>query len=657
MAYLRSGKPFKALYKTDMSQQRFKKRFLTAVNCMKHSGDRSSPTAHDRSHSRTTNGRVSVTSRGSNQRTSSVMKAAEVARIADVPIILFMGGPGGGKTRHAARVRDALEEKGLVHICMPDMIRSAISKYKDRFPEWKEAAERYERGELIPNNLALALVKAEMGRHPNARAFFLEGFPREARQVEDFERQVKNVNMALILDYDEQTLRHHMEKRGLTVDIIDQRIKEFKQKTLPSAKYFDDQKLLHLIPGEKGDQEVYERMKSLVERAMDSDSPVINSAATTPHPDHDSGRNSRVSTARSAVARKASPAASKAASPPIASTPKAPTPPAQTNEIVEDAVAAIHNVPVAATPPVASPVAVATPHVASKTPSPPLAKNPTPPPGLKTPSPPLKTPTPPKTPSPKTPTASVPQTPQTTVPTPFSPNVDSSGHTFQKGLPNNAPVIVIIGAPGSNKVTFAQKIAKKYEGFVYLSMGEILRRKVQQNPDDELWQRIGKKMAVGDVVPMKICRELLYQAIHDMGNKSWGYVVEGYPRTQAQLTDFESQVERLDVALLIDCTEQFCIDNIKKRVQESKENIDARPDDNDDVVKTRMALFKQNALPMLKTIDDKNKLRVIDGDRDEETIFKEVISAIDNAVFIEDNGSGKSLSSSKNGSLEEAPAQ
>lgn len=50
----------------------------------------------------------------------------------------------------------------------------------------------FETGELIPNQLALALVKAEMGRHKDATAFFLEGFPREARQVEDFERQVIN---------------------------------------------------------------------------------------------------------------------------------------------------------------------------------------------------------------------------------------------------------------------------------------------------------------------------------------------------------------------------------------------------------------------------------------------------------------------------------
>ncbi|MFH4979594.1 hypothetical protein AB6A40_006303 [Gnathostoma spinigerum] len=82
----------------------------------------------------------------SRMRTPSVMKMAEIAEIPDVPIILFIGGPGGGKTRHAARIREALESHGLVHICMPDMIRAAIAKYRDHFPEWNNAAERYRRG-------------------------------------------------------------------------------------------------------------------------------------------------------------------------------------------------------------------------------------------------------------------------------------------------------------------------------------------------------------------------------------------------------------------------------------------------------------------------------------------------------------------------------
>lgn len=62
--------------------------------------------------------------------------------------------------------------------------------------------------------------------------------------------------MAMILDYDENTLRNHMEIRGLDTEVIDAKIREFKLKTLPSAKYFDDQRLLHLVSSQ-----LIERMK------------------------------------------------------------------------------------------------------------------------------------------------------------------------------------------------------------------------------------------------------------------------------------------------------------------------------------------------------------------------------------------------------------
>uniref|UniRef100_A0A0M3IMR3 Adenylate kinase n=1 Tax=Ascaris lumbricoides TaxID=6252 RepID=A0A0M3IMR3_ASCLU len=166
-----------------------------------------------------------------------------------------------------------------------------------------------------------------------------------------------------------------------------------------------------------------------------------------------------------------------------------------------------------------------------------------------------------------------------------------------------------------------------------------------------------------EIYSYKICRDLLYSSIHDVGGRSWGYVIEGYPRTQAQAVDFENQAsllfERLDLALLIDCTEQFCCDSIKKRAEVAKENNDVRPDDDAEVVKIRLAMFKQNTLPMLKYFDDKGKLRVVrnkksvDGDMDIDKIFVEVTSAIDNTIFIEDQESGKSLTSSKDGSTDE----
>ncbi|KAK6762334.1 hypothetical protein RB195_023157 [Necator americanus] len=61
-------------------------------------------------------------------------------------------------------------------------------------------------------------------------------------------------------------------------------VMEFKQKTLPSAKYFDDHCLLHLIPGEKDDQTIFERMKELVRKAMCTGVPVF---VSNPSKDHD----------------------------------------------------------------------------------------------------------------------------------------------------------------------------------------------------------------------------------------------------------------------------------------------------------------------------------------------------------------------------------
>ncbi|VDM59807.1 unnamed protein product [Angiostrongylus costaricensis] len=442
------------------------------------------------------------------QRSPSVMKAAEVAQIPHVPIILFMGGPGGGKTRHAARVANALSDQGLVHICMPDIIRSALAKYKDHYSEWKTANEHYLRGELIPNHLALALVKAEMGRHPKASAFFLEGFPREARQVEDFERQVQSVNMALILDYDEKTLREHMEKRGMGMEIIDQRIKEFKQKTLPSAKYFDDQRLLHLIPGEKDDQTIFERMRDLVRKAMSTGVPVLNSNPP-------SQAQTRVPTVRPCTY--------------------------MTGSVnFQTSSGGFHSAKCI----LFLCSLILLPYTASS---------------------------------------------REGVPS-------LSGDSMPHGLSTSAPIILIIGAPGAQKSDIAKRTAQKYSEFVLLSMGALLRAKVAEENADELWQRIARKIDQGEPVPMKLCRELLYNELRHIGNASSGYIIEGYPRTEAQLIDLQSFV-------ITDFT-------VKCGVVMILENSTVLEDD-PEVVKTRMTLFKQNTLPMLKALDEKGILRVV----------------------------------------------
>lgn len=568
-------------------------------------------------------------------RVASVTRAAEVAKIPDVPIILFMGGPGGGKTRHAARVADSLVDNGLVHICMPDIIRTALGKYKDKYQEWKDANDCYLRGELIPNQLALTLLKAEMGRHPDALGFFLEGYPREARQVEDFERQVKSVNMALILDYDERTLRDHMERRGLGMEIIDQKIKEFKQKTLPSAKYFDDQKLLHLIPGEKDDQVIYEKMKGLVVKAMETGVPVL---ATLPPMTAD----------RHHIQTPPEPG-------PVIPSPimtEAEITNSELNTSIVNHEDVAHDL---------STSAIREPRSVAQTP---LHSSGSGAVGGG------EVEHPPETPAVQTPDESRATSTarsresagKSKIATPDRANTGESARNHSSngasensstaelgepvGLPNNAPVILVLGAPGSQKNDISRRIAQKYDGFTMLSMGDILRKKINNEKTDEMWEKVSKKMNIGDPIPTKLCRTVLYEELHSRGSSNWGYVIEGYPKSPDQLVDLEHALQRTDLAILIDCTEQFCLEVINRRSQENK-----RSDDDQEAVRARMEYFKKSTLPMLKTLDDKGKLRVVDGDSDPDTVFKEVVQVIDRTLFIEDDGDGTSLGDSKKGTL------
>uniref|UniRef100_A0A1I7VFG6 Bm3343 n=1 Tax=Loa loa TaxID=7209 RepID=A0A1I7VFG6_LOALO len=657
---------------------------------------------------------------------SSVMKTTDATLIPDVPIILFMGGPGGGKTRHAARVQEVLSKFGLVHICMPDVIRAAIAEYQNTDVEWKEAAQRYQRGELIPNNLALGLVKAEMSKHRNAKAFFLEGFPREARQVENFEREVRPVNMAMILDYDEDTLRQHMESRGLNIEVIDAKIREFKLKTLPSAKYFDDQRLLHLIPGEQTDQWIFERMKLLIQRAMELGVPVttskVASRAGSPLQRPDTVATvtqaaaiveAAVATAQisenqlrpatktevreneqkedlrqtSAAETEAEPATSALNSPVTArdilntttSASEKPTPetPAENekpltaskressskgnvvNKSKPDEIKTVPTIGAATGAEARERPQISETTGEAATQSTPIMPNATNDASNMEVSPQTSSrPNTKKTLNKMSRTIS-----QTSKSSEMShrsiysaksknqsvhsnksenqlaggPSSDSKSNTsvvdnrFPPGLPNNALAIVIVGPPGSNKAEISKRIARRYDGFMYLSMGDLLRKEVRSNADDQLWQRIGKKIDAGEPVPTKICRELLYSKIYEEDNISSGYVIEGYPRAKNQAVDFENQTNRLALVVLIDCTEEFCTKTIEKR---KKDEVVVRPDDNSEAINARLQMFKQNTLPMLKYFDDKGKLKVVDGDNNPEKIFEEVVEELDGIILV-----------------------
>ncbi|CAH1396663.1 unnamed protein product [Nezara viridula] len=127
-----------------------------------------------------------------------------------------------------------------------------------------------------------------------------------------------------------------------------------------------------------------------------------------------------------------------------------------------------------------------------------------------------------------------------------------------KGYP---PVIWVIGGPGSNKWSLCQKVIKRANGWVHLSVGRLLR--AASEPSDPRQGDSGLIMAhvaSGNLVPQNIVIQLVETQMTTNMNAQ-GILMEGFPRDMEQVKDFEEK----------DHEEMFRTQYLNKRMFEVKE--------------------------------------------------------------------------------------
>ncbi|KAL7984979.1 hypothetical protein Chor_003549, partial [Crotalus horridus] len=96
------------------------------------------------------------------------------------------------------------------------------------------------------------------------------------------------------------------------------------------------------------------------------------------------------------------------------------------------------------------------------------------------------------------------------------------------------------GGPGSGKGTQSLKIAERY-GFEYISVGELLRKKIHSTSSNRKWSLIAKIITTGELAPQETTITEIKQRLMQIPDEE-GIVIDGFPRDVAQALSFEDQL-------------------------------------------------------------------------------------------------------------------
>jgi adenylate kinase len=105
--------------------------------------------------------------------------------------VILLGPPGAGKGTQAEILGKKYE---IPHISTGDMLREAV---KEKTPEGVEAGGTMARGELVPDDLVISMVRRRLEKPDARKGFLLDGFPRTREQAENLDRMLKEIGRGL----------------------------------------------------------------------------------------------------------------------------------------------------------------------------------------------------------------------------------------------------------------------------------------------------------------------------------------------------------------------------------------------------------------------------------------------------------------------------
>ena len=190
-----------------------------------------------------------------------------------VNLILF-GKPGSGKGTQAEFVKRKYD---LVHISTGDLFRNNISNNTDL----GLLAKYYmDKGDLVPDEVTIKMLEAEVNKHPNANGFIFDGFPRTTIQAEILDQFLStlklSISMTIALEVDENLLIDRLINRGKDSGRADDqdrtkiqnRFEEYNNKTYPLINYYKNQNKFYEVNGVGDINEISARIFNTIDNKI-----------------------------------------------------------------------------------------------------------------------------------------------------------------------------------------------------------------------------------------------------------------------------------------------------------------------------------------------------------------------------------------------------
>ncbi len=181
-----------------------------------------------------------------------------------------------------------------------------------------------------------------------------------------------------------------------------------------------------------------------------------------------------------------------------------------------------------------------------------------------------------------------------------------------------------MGPPGAGKGTQAKYVADHF-GIPAISTGDIFRANVSQGTP--LGIEAKRYMDAGEYVPDEVTNLMVRNRI-DEPDAEPGFLLDGYPRTLAQVNELDGMIRftghQLDAVVVLTVDPEELVQRLLQRAQ-----TDGRADDTEDVIRRRQEVYAEQTEPLIEVYRERGILIELDGMGEVDDVTKRIFDALD----------------------------